>query len=133
MIIIKLVLNRALKMKKDDKRMMTHSFEKQLTEIELKELKNKRIDYLVNYHIKLIIYFVVLLILAIFFAYISICYSEIFKNSITSILFGFVFSIILSFVLCAFICLIIVGFYKIGKRLRNKCMLSTYVVLSTMY
>ena len=133
MIIIKLVLNRALKMKKDDKRMMTHSFEKQLTEIELKELKNKRIDYLVNYHIKLIIYFVVLLILAIFFAYISICYSEIFKNSITSILFGFIFSIILSFVLCAFICLIIVGFYKIGKRLRNKCMLSTYVVLSTMY
>ena len=133
MIIIKLVLNRALKLKKEAKRMMRHSYEKELGEDELNELKNKRVKYLINYHIRLIIYFVVLLILCLFFAYISICYSEIFKNSIINILLGFAFSIIITFILCAFFCLIIVIIYKIGKRLRNKCLMSTYVVLSTMY
>ena len=133
MIIIKLVLNRALKIKKDAKQMMKHSYEKELTDGELNELKDKRVNYLVKYQIRLIIYFVVLFILTIFFAYIIISYSEVFKNSIVGILLGFVFSIIFSFVFCAIICLIIVAFYKIGRKLRNKCMLSTYVVLSTIY
>ena len=133
MIIIKLVLNRALKIKKDAKQMMKHSYEKELTDGELNELKDKRVNYLVKYQVRLIIYFVVLFILTIFFAYIIISYSEVFKNSIVGILLGFVFSIIFSFVFCAIICLIIVAFYKIGRKLRNKCMLSTYVVLSTIY
>ena len=133
MVIIKLVLNRALKVKKDAKRMMEHSYEKELTQIDLANLKEKRVDYLVNYHTRIIIYFVALFILSLFVAYICVCYSEVFKNSVTSILLGFVFSIIFSFIFCALICLIIITFYKVGKKLRNKCLLSTYVVFSTMY
>ena len=49
MIIIKLVLNRALKIKKDAKQMMKHSYEKELTDGELNELKDKRVNYLVKY------------------------------------------------------------------------------------
>ena len=133
MIIIKLVLNRALKIKKDAKRMMEHSYEKELTQVDLANLKEKRVDYLVNYHTRIIIYFVALFILSLFIAYICVCYSEVFKNSVTSILLGFVFSLIFSFIFCAVICLIIITFYKVGKKFRNKCLLSTYVVFSTMY
>ena len=133
MIIIKLVLNRALKIKKDAKRMMEHSYEKELTQVDLANLKEKRVDYLVNYHTRIIIYFVALFILSLFIAYICVCYSEVFKNSVTSILLGFVFSLIFSFIFCAVICLIIITFYKVGKKFRNKCLLSTSVVFSTMY
>ena len=133
MIIIKLVLNRALKIKNEAKIMMAHSYENGLNEIELGGIKNRRINYLVKYHIRLIIYFVIMLLLSILFAYICICYSEIFKNSISSILYGFIFSIIFSFILCAIICLIIIIIYKIGKKCKNRCLLSTFIVLSTMY
>ena len=133
MIIIKLVLNRALKVKKEAKRIMEHSYEKGLTEEEINGLKDKRVNVLIKYHIRLIIYFAVMIILSIFFAYICICYSEIFKKSIDSILYGFVFSIILSFIFCAIICLIIISVYKVGKKCKNKCLLSTYYILSTIY
>ena len=133
MIIIKLVLNRALKIKNEVKIMMAHSYENGLNEKELEEIKNIRVTYLVKYHIRLIIYFLLMLALSILFAYICICYSEIFKNSISSILYGFVFSIIFSFILCAIICLIIIIIYKIGKKCKNRCLLSTFIVLSTMY
>ena len=132
-IIVKLVLNRALKIKKEHKKMMEHSYENELTEEELGQIKDKRIKYLVNYHMRLIIYFIAMLILSLFFAYICICYSEVFKNSISSILYGFLFSIIFSFIFCAFICLIIVSIYKMGKFFKNRCLFSTFVVLSTMY
>ena len=132
-IIVKLVLNRALKIKKEHKKMMEHSYENELTEEELGQIKDKRIKYLVNYHMRLIIYFIAMLILSLLFAYICICYSEVFKNSISSILFGFLFSIIFSFIFCAFICLIIVSIYKCGKFFKNRCLFSTFVVLSTMY
>ena len=133
MIIIRLLLNRVLKVKKEDKKIMQHSYEKELTEGELGNLTDKRYNYLMNYHKKLIIYFVVMLALTIFFAYICICYSEIFKKSVPSILLGFVFSIIFSFIFCAVFCLIIVSFYKLGKKFKNKCLLSTYLVLHTIY
>ena len=133
MIIIKLVLNRSLKVKKEAKRIMEHSYEKGLTEEEINGLKDKRVNVLIKYHIRLIIYFAVMIILSIFFAYICICYSEIFKKSIDSILYGFVFSIILSFIFCAIICLIIISVYKVGKKCKNKCLLSTYYILSTIY
>ena len=133
MIIIKLVLNRALKIKNEDKKMMQHSYENELTEEELGQIKDRRIKYLINYNMRLIIYFVSMLILSLLFAYICICYSEVFKNSISSILYGFLFTIIFSFIFCAFICLIIVCFYKTGKMFKNKCLFSTFVVLSTMY
>ena len=69
-IIIKLVLNRALKIKKDAKRIMDHSYEKELTQADLANLKEKRVDYLVNYYTRIIIYFVALFILSLFVTYI---------------------------------------------------------------
>ena len=132
-IIIKLVLNRGLRIKDEDKKMMDHSYENEITEDELDQLKNKRIKFLVKYHIKLIVYFIIMFLLSVLFAYICICYSEVFKNSITGILYGFFFSIIFSFVFCAALCFIIVCFYKTGKTFKNKCLFSTFIVLSTMY
>ena len=132
-IIIKLVLNRGLRIKEEDKKMMDHSYENEITEDELDQLKNKRIKFLVKYHIKLIVYFIIMFLLSVLFAYICICYSEVFKNSITGILYGFFFSIIFSFVFCAALCFIIVCFYKTGKTFKNKCLFSTFIVLSTMY
>ena len=133
MLIIRLLLNRVLKIKKEDKKMMQHSYEKELTEGELGNLKDKRVNYLMNYHKKLIIYFSVMLALTILFAYICVCYSEIFKKSVPTILLGFVFSIIFSFIFCAVICFIIVSLYKLGKKFKNKCLLSIYLVLHTIY
>ena len=133
MIIIKLLLNKVFKIKKDVKKMMLHSYEKEIDEKELPELKNKRANYLIKYHIKLIIYFTVMLLLCIFIAYFCICYSEIFKNSLTIILLGFLFSFIFSFILCAIICLIIVSIFKMAKKFKNKCLRATYEILSIIY
>ena len=83
MIIIKLVLYRIFKIKKEDKKMMKHSAEKGLNEMRLEELQNKRNKFLLLYKIKLIIYFVLLMIFSILFAYICICYGAIFCNSIS--------------------------------------------------
>ena len=132
-IIIRFLLNRILKVKKEDKKIMRNSYEKELTEGDLENLKDKRINYLVNYHKKLIIYFVVMFALTILCAYICVCYSEVFKKSVPSILLGLAFSIIFSFVFCVIICFVIVSIYKLGKKFKNKCLLSTYLVLHTIY
>ena len=133
MIIIKLVLYRLFKIKKEDKKMMKHSAEKGLNEMRLEELQNKRNKFLLLYKIKLIIYFVLLMIFSILFAYICICYGAIFCNSISAFLYGFLFTFILTFIICALFCLIIVGIYRISKCLKNRCLLSIFIVLSTMY
>ena len=133
MIIIKLVLYKLFKIRKEIKKMMTNSAEKGLDPIQLEELVNKRNKFSKIYKIKLVIFFILLMIFSIFFAYICICYAGVFRNSISAFLYGFLFSFITSFILCALFCLIIVGIYKISKSLKNKCLLSTYVVLSTMY
>ena len=133
MIIIKLVLYRLFKIKKEHKKMMKHSAEKGLNEMRLEELQNKRNKFLLIYRIKLIIYFVLLMIFSILFAYICICYGAIFHNSISAFLYGFLFSFVSTFIICALFCLIIVGIYRIAKCLKNKCLLSTFIVLSTMY
>ena len=133
MIIIKIVLYRLLKIKKDDKKMMKASSEKGLNEIQLEELLNKRNKFIKIYKIKLLVYFVSLMVLSILFSYFCICYGGVFRNSISAFLLGFLFSSILTFILCALICLIIVGIYRLAKYLKNKCILSTYIVLSTLY
>ena len=133
MIIIKLVFYRAFKIKKKTKKMMNHSYEEKLGSTELEDLEQKRIDYLVLYHIKIIIYFCLLILLSLFFAYICVCYGGVFENSINAFFLGFLFSFILSFVLCALICFIIVLINKISRMLKNRCLLSAYVVLSTVY
>ena len=133
MIIVKLVLNRAFKIKKKDKKMMHRSYEKKISESEFDDLEEKRIDYLIKYHIRMIIFFVLLFILSLFFSYICVSYGGVFKNSTNYFFFGLLFSVILSFAFCAVICFIIVGINKIARCLKNRCLLSTYVVFSTAY
>ena len=113
--------------------MMHHSYENNIETTELDDLEQKRYDYLVNYHIKLIIYFVLLILLSLFFGYICISYLGVFKESINAFFFGFLFSFIFSFIFCAAICFIIVSINKISRIFKNRCLLSTYVVLSTIY
>ena len=133
MIIIKLLLYRVFKIKKDIKKMMHHSFEEKINKKELKNLEQKRYDYLLNYHYKIVIYFSVMIFLSLFFTYICICYGGVFENSLNIFFLGFLFSAIFSFIFCAAICFIIVGINKISRMFKNKCLLSIYVVLSTIY
>ena len=133
MIIIKLLLYRVFKIKKDIKKMMHHSFEEKIDKKELKNLEKKRHDYLLNYHYKIVIYFSVMIFLSLFFTYICICYGGVFENSLNIFFLGFLFSAIFSFIFCAAICFIIVGIHKISRMFKNKCLLSIYVVLSTIY
>ena len=132
-IIIKLVLYRIFKINKDAKKLMRSSSEKDLSQNELEELNNKRNKYLFEYKLKLIIYFVSMMLLSILFIYFCICYGGVFHNSISAFFLGFLFSFIFSFILCALFCFIIVGAYWLGKKFKNKCILSIYIVLSTMY
>ena len=113
--------------------MMRQHAEKGLDESQLEELQNKRSKFLKIYKIKLIIYFTLIMILSILFSYICICYAGVFSNSISAFLLGFLFSFITSVIICALFCLIIVVIYRIGKKFKNRCLLSTYIVLSTMY
>ena len=133
MIIIKLVLYRVFKIKKKTKKMMKHSYENKVEETDFEDLKQKRYDFLVLYHIKIIIFFVALFVFSLFFTYICVSYAGVFKNSVNYFFLGFLFSCIFSFIFCAAICFIIVGINKIARILKNRCLLSTYVVFSTVY
>ena len=132
MIIIKLVLYKTFKINNSKKKMMINSYE---NKIEKDEIENcdKRNNYLFFYHMKIIIYFCLLIILSLFFSYICISFGGVFPNSINAFFFGLLFSYVLSFVICAIICLFIVAFNKISKAFKNKCLLSTFVVLCTIY
>ena len=133
MIIIKLVIYKLFKINESSKRMMRQSSEKGLNEYEIRELQLKRQKYLLNYHRNLLIYFIVLMCLNIFIAYICICYGGVFTNSIGAFIYGLLFSLIFSFIFCALICLIIISLYRLGKYLDSKCLNSAYIVLSTLY
>ena len=133
MIIIKLVLHKTFKIKKRIKKMMHRSYEEKVSESDLDLLEQKRYNYLVHYHVKIIIFFVLLIILSLLIAYVCISYGGVFTNSINAFFFGLLFSFIFSFVICAIICFVIVSFNKISRALKNRCLLSTYVVLSTIY
>jgi hypothetical protein len=125
-IIIKLVLFKIFKINKEAKKLMRSSSEKDLSQNELEELNNKRNKYLFEYKLKLIIYFVSMILLSILFIYFCICYGGVFHNSISAFFLGFLFSFIFSFILCALLCFIIVGAYWLGKKYKNKCILSIY-------
>ena len=133
MIIIKIVLYKVFKIGKMVKKLMKNSAEKGLTKDEVELLHLKREKYLFCYKINLILYFFFLIALTLLIGYICTCYGGIYKNSMNSFLFGFVFSIIATFIICAIICFLIVSLYKIGKILNSKCVVSSYIVLSTLY
>ena len=133
MLIIKLLLYRVFKIGKNAKRLMRNSAEKGLTKDEIEILREKREQYLKWYKKCLVAYFSVLMVITIFIGYICICYGGIYKNSINAFLFGILFSIILSFIFCGVLCFLIVVLYKIGKATNSKCVVSAYIVLSTLY
>ena len=130
---IKFVFIKLYKINKEDKKMMSHAAEKELDKDQLEELQDKRSKFLIIYKLKLIIFFASLMALSILFAYICICYAGVFRNSISYFILGFILSCIFSFIFCAFFCFIIVGTLWLGKKYKNKCLLSTYYVLSTIY
>ena len=130
---IKFVFIKLYKINKEDKKMMSHAAEKELDKAQLEELQDKRSKFLIIYKLKLIIFFASLMALSILFAYICICYAGVFRNSISYFILGFILSCIFSFIFCAFFCFIIVGTLWLGKKYKNKCLLSTYYVLSTIY
>jgi hypothetical protein len=133
MIFIKLVLFKIFKIGKTAKRMMTASAEKGLNPDEIQQLNLKRQNYLKNYKKSLLIYFICLMILNVFFAYICICYAGVFINSQGAFILGLLISMIFSFIFCAIICFLIVSLYRLGKKMNSKCIISAYVVLSALY
>ena len=133
MIIIKLVIYKLFKINESSKRMMRQSAEKGLNEYEIEKLQLKRQNYMKNYHRNLLIYFITLMCLNVFIAYICICYGGVFTNSIGAFIYGLLFSLIFSFIFCGLFCLIIVSLYRLGKYLDSKCLNSAYIVLSTLY
>ena len=133
MVIIKLVLYKIFKIGKTAKRMMRASAENGLNPDEIQQLNLKRQNYLKNYKKSLLIYFICLMALNIFFAYICICYAGVFINSQGAFILGLLFSIIFSFIFCALICLFIVSLYRLGKKKNSKCIISAYIVLSALY
>ena len=132
-IIIKLLLYKFFKIGKEQKKLMRSSEEKGLNQNELLQLQTKRIKYLSNYNRNLNIYFICLIALNVFISYICVCYGGVFPNSIGAFIYGFIFSLIMSYLFCAAICFIIVSIYKLGKKFNNKCIISTYNILSTIY
>ena len=133
MIFIKLVIYKIFKIGKNAKRMMRASAENELNQNEIEELHSKRRNYLKKYKKYLLIYFICLMALNILFAYTCICYAGVFINSQGVFLLGLLLSLIFSFIFCAVICFLIVCLYRLGKYLENKCLISAYVVLSTLY
>ena len=132
-LIVKLLLYRLFKIGKKVKKMMKPSSEKALNQDELLLLKVKRQKFLNEYNRNLMIYFIVLMGLTVFISYICICYGGVFPNSIGAFIWGFIFSLIMCYIFCAAFCFIIVCIYKLGKYLNNKCVISAYIVLSTLY
>ena len=133
MIMIKLVVYNIFKISQNSKRMMKSSAEKCLTPEEIDQLKTKKEKYIHNYKRNLLIYFICIMVFNVFIAYICICYAGVFINSQGALLFGLLFSLIFSFIFCAFFCLIIVCLYRIGKFFNSRCVISAYIVLSTLY
>ena len=133
MIVIKLVIYKLFKIGKSTKKMMRSSAEKGLTPEEVDQLNLKRQEYLKNYQKNLLIYFICLICLNIFIGYYCTCYGGVFPNSIGAFLYGLLFSLIFSFIFCGAICLAIVSISRLGKYLDNKCINSTFIVLSTLY
>jgi hypothetical protein len=132
-LIIKLVLIKLFKIGENAKKIMRSSAEKGLTKNELDQLQLKRQNYLIVYKKNLLIYFACMMGLNCFIAYICICYGGVFPNSIGAFFYGLLFSLIFSFIFCAVICLGIVALCRLGKYLKSKCVISAYIVLSTLY
>ena len=132
-LIVKLLLYKLFKIGKKVKIMMKPSSEKGLNQDELLLLKVKRQKFLNDYNRNLMIYFIVLMGLTVIISYICICYGGVFPNSIGAFIWGFFYCLIMCYIFCAILCFIIVCVYKLGKYLNNKCVISAYIVLSTLY
>ena len=132
-LVIKLVLVKLFKIGKKAKKLMRPSSEIGLNKIEMEKLLVKRAKFMNDYKRNLMIYYIILMCLNCFIAYICICYGGVFHNSIGAFFYGLVFNLIFSFIFCAVFCLGIVSLYRLGKYLDSRCVKSAYVVLSTLY
>ena len=114
MICIKLVYFLIFKIKKEIKDEFSPFVERNLSQIEMKELNKKKKKYMNKYKKRSIIFMIITFILLIVFAYISICYIGTFPKSIYGVLINFIISIIFSFIICALLCCIVSIFYWKG-------------------
>ncbi len=115
------------------KDIMKDSAERGLTAREIINLRKKRRKILNDYQAKLIVYFILLIIFNLFFAYCCICYGGIFPNSVNGLLVGFLYTLILSFIICALLCFINVIIYKFAVTTNSTCIKKVYFVLRTIY
>ena len=124
MLIIKLLLFKVFKVTKETKELLrSHDDENQ----------NEKYKFLKRYKIKLLIFFITVIILSLFLSIFCICYGGVFPNSMSAFLLGFLFSVIFSFIFCALLCFLLVGIYKIGKRLKINFIVSAFVILRKIY
>ena len=111
MICIKLVYFVTFKISSSIKDEISPYIERNMNQLEFKQFNSKKKKYLKKYKRRSIIFMIIILILLFVFAYISICYVGILKNSFATILINSVISIIFSFIYCALLCFIISIFY----------------------
>ena len=133
MILIKSVMNYIFEINEKDKILINNSYEAQLNEEKLEDLKTRKEKYIKNYIKNYRIYLICVVIINIIIEYICTCYGGVFPNSYTYFIYGFLFSFIMSIIICIFLCFIIVILYKIGKAKNNFCTLSAYITLSKLY
>ena len=133
MILIKSVMNYIFEINEKDKILINNSYEAQLNEEKLEDLKTRKEKYIKNYIKNYRIYLICVVIINIIIGYICTCYGGVFPNSYTYFICGFLFSFIMSIIICIFLCFIIVILYIIGKAKNNFCTLSAYITLSKLY
>ena len=133
MLYIKLILYNFFKVKNEEKNLFLLNSETELEQIELKKLAKKRNALIHNYIKRYCILFIVTITISVFFGYACVCYAGVFKNSVGGIIFSTFISLILSMIISAFISFMICLLYKAASSLDNKCMLSVYYALKTVY
>lgn len=96
-------------------------------------LNQKKEEYFKKYRNKSLIYISIVVVLIIFFGYISINYIGTFPNTKVGILLSFILSIVLSIIFCALICLIIVLLHYIGEKFNLGGFIMFYNWLKIIY
>ena len=108
-------------------------YERNINNDEFSELSKKRESFIINYSKKSMIYIALVILLLLFFGYVTVCYIGTFPNTFAGIILRFFISLILSFIICAFICFIIVVIYWIGKKLDLSCLICFFNFIRKIY
>ena len=108
-------------------------YERNMNNDEFYELYKKRESFIISYSKKSMIYIAIVIILLLFFGYITVCYIGTFPNTFAGIILRFFISLVLSFIVCALICFIIVIIYWIGKKLDLSCLICFFNFIKKIY